>query len=90
MKFKNFDNIEYEVIYKIPTYSTTVEGLCDNPINNYPKIIVDPRLQKRRKLNVLIEEVFHAHLYDLPEWKARKFAANLGKLIYSEFMKNKE
>lgn len=90
MKFKNFEDIEYEVIYKIPVYSRAVEGLCDNPTNNYPKIIVDPQLQKRRKLNVLIEEVFHAHLYDLPEWKARKFAANLGKLIYSEFItKNK-
>jgi hypothetical protein len=36
----------------------------------------------------LIEEVFHAHLYDLPEEKARKFAANLGKLIYNRFLKN--
>jgi hypothetical protein len=36
---------------------------------------------------VIIEEVFHAHLYDLPEKKARKFAANLGKVIYSRFLK---
>jgi hypothetical protein len=26
-------------------------------------------------------------LYDLPEKKARKFAANLGKLIYNRFLK---
>jgi hypothetical protein len=36
---------------------------------------------------VLIEEAFHAHLYDLPEKKPRKFAANLGKLIYNRFLK---
>jgi len=26
-------------------------------------------------------------LFDLPEKKARKFAANLGKLIYNRFLK---
>ena len=26
--------------------------------------------------------------FDLPEKKARKFAANLGKLIYNRFLKN--
>ena len=86
MKFKNFEDIEYEVIYAVPKFSRAVEGLCDSPDTERPQIIVDPQLLKRRKLNVLIEEVFHAHLYDLPEWKARKFAANLGKLIYSEFL----
>ena len=52
-----------------------------------PQIHVDPTLMTRRQLNVLIEEVFHAHLYDLSEKKARKFAANLGKLIYNRFLK---
>lgn len=86
MTFKNFEDIEYEVIYVKPRFSRSVEGLCDSPKNKDPQIIVDPTLLKKRKLNVLIEEVFHAHLFDLPEWKARKFAANLGKLIYSEFI----
>lgn len=86
MKFKNFEDIEYELIFAIPKFSRAVEGLCDSPDTERPQIIVDPQLLKRRKLNVLIEEVFHAHLYELPEWKARKFAANLGKLIYSTFM----
>jgi len=68
MKFKNFEGVEYEVIYA-------------KPHGRYPT------LQTRRQLNVLIEEAFHAHLYDLPEKKARKFAANLGKLIYNRFLK---
>ncbi len=49
--------------------------------------MLDPTLMTRRQLNVLIEEVFHAHLYDLSEKKARKFSANLGKLIYNRFLK---
>ncbi len=87
MKFKNFEDVEYEVLYVVPKFSRAVEGLCDSPDTERPQVIVDPRLLKRRQLNVLIEEVFHAHFYDLPEWKARKFAANLGKLVYNKFIK---
>ena len=88
MKFKNFEGIEYTVNYNKPLGKYNASGLCDNPDIKNPAILVDPTLQKRRQLNVLIEEVFHAHLYHLPEKKARKFAANLGKLIYNRFLKN--
>lgn len=87
MKFKNFEGVEYTVNYNKPLGRYRASGLCDNPSNKHPSITVDPTLLTRRQLNVLIEEVFHAHLYDLPEKKARKFAANLGKLIYNRFMK---
>ena len=87
MKFKNFEGKEYEVIYAKPHYRYQADGLCDNPENKNPVIIVNPSLNTRRQLNVLIEEVFHAHLFDLPEKKARKFSANLGKLIYNKFIK---
>jgi hypothetical protein len=87
MKFKNFEGIQYTVNYNKPPLRLRASGLCDNPDIKNPQIHVDPTLLTRRQLNVLIEEVFHAHLYDLPEKKARKFAANLGKLIYSRFLK---
>jgi hypothetical protein len=87
MKFKNFEGKEYEVFYAKPHSRYRADGLCDNPDIKNPSIIVNPKLQTRRQLNVLIEEVFHAHLYDLPEKKARKFAANLGKVIYNRFFK---
>jgi hypothetical protein len=88
MKFKNFEGIQYTVNYNKPPLRLRASGLCDNPDIKNPQIHVDPTLLTRRQLNVLIEEVFHAHLYDLPEKKARKFAANLGKLIYNRFLKN--
>ena len=91
MKFKNFEGIEYTVNYKKPPARYNASGLCDSPDSDYPEIFVDPTLLTRRKLNVLIEEVFHAHLFDLSEKKARKFAANLGKLVYNKFIaKSKE
>ena len=52
--------------------------------------IIDKDLKQRRQLNVLIEEVFHAYFFELPEWKARKFAANLGKVIYNKHFKKKK
>jgi len=88
MKFKNFEGKEYEVVYAKPHHSYRADGLCDNPNTKRPSIVINPSLLTRRQLNVLIEEVFHAHLYDLPEKKARKFAANLGKLIYNRFLKD--
>ena len=88
MNIKNFDDKEVEIVYvKIPS-QYNAEGLCHNPDTiKKPLIMVDNELKPRRQLNVLIEEVFHAYFFDLPEWKARKFAANLGKVIYNKYIK---
>jgi len=77
MKFKNFEGVEYEVIYAKPHGRYHASGLCDNPNVKHPSIIVDPTLQTRRQLNVLIEEAFHAHLYDLPEYKVINLTVGL-------------
>lgn len=87
MRIKNFENKEYEIIYAKIAAKHKASGLCYSPEQKNPYILVDKDLKKRRKLNVLIEEVFHSYFFDLPEWKARKFAANLGKCIYNEFLK---
>ena len=87
MKFKNFEGIEYTVNYNKPPTRFHASGLCDSPDTDDHQILIDPTLLTRRQLNVLIEEVFHAHLFELPEKKARKFAANLGKLVYNRFIK---
>jgi len=88
MNIKNFDDKEIEIIYTIVPSKYNAAGLCENPdIYERPLIMVDNKLKPRRQLNVLIEEVFHAYFFDLPEWKARKFAANLGKVIYSKYLK---
>jgi hypothetical protein len=75
---------------KIPIYFDILNdasGYCFNPDGPTPKIIISKNLLKRRKLNVLIEEIAHAFWYDAPEYKVRKFSAQLGKLIYSLFLK---
>jgi hypothetical protein len=92
MKFKNFEGVEYSIRYLKPSphrFKFKVDGMCDNPESQKPSILIDPELKDRRQLNVLIEEIFHAHFWDLPEKKARKFAANLGKAIYKKFLSKK-
>lgn len=74
----------------IPIYFkklTDADGVCYNPYQKNSRIIIDHRLLTRRKLNVLIEEITHGFFWDLPEYKVRKFSAQLGKVIYHLFLK---
>lgn len=87
---KNFEDIVMPVCYIKPDKKGKYLGLCYNPEGHMPIILIDPKLLPRKKLNVLIEEVFHAYFFELAEWKAKRFAANLGRLIYSDFIAKKK
>lgn len=63
------------------------DGYCYNPSLKNSRIEIGKHLLSRRKLNVLIEEVTHAFFWDLPEYKVRKFSAELGRVIYRLFLK---
>lgn len=73
---------------KIPNYQKA-DGWCYDPESDDPRIVIEKNLKTRRKLNVLIEEVTHAFYWDSPEYKVRKFAAELGKIIYKLFVKKR-
>lgn len=91
MKFKNLQKIEYSIYFLKPRWNgKSFHGLCDNPKTPKPQILIDPSLKDRRRLNVLIEEMFHAHFFHLSEKEARKFSANLGKIIYKLFLAKKK
>ena len=49
IKFKNSDGIEYELVWKKPHHTYNADGLCYSPELDNPKILVDPKLKKRRK-----------------------------------------
>lgn len=74
---------------KIPVYFKNLKtgsGYCYNPAGSSPQVIISTKLRKRRMLNVLIEEITHAFWYDEPEYKVRKFSAQLGKLVHKLFL----
>ena len=78
---------------RIPLYFLNIrkdyeaEGLCYHPLEEGASILVDKNLGKKRKLNVIIEEVTHAFFYDEPEYKVRKFSSELGRIIYNRYIK---
>lgn len=79
--FKNADKIEYRIVWQKPAKSFNASGLCDSPDSKFPEIWIDPSLDKKRFIEVVIEEVFHAHCFDKNEKIARKFASNLRKIL---------
>ena len=81
IKFKNSDGVEYELIWKKPHHTYNADGLCYSPELDNPKILVDPKLKKRRKMSTLIEEVTHAFFWDKSEREVRKFSSVLAGLI---------
>ena len=81
VKFKNSDGIEYELLWKKPHHTYNADGLCYSPELDNPKILVDPKLKKRRKMSTLIEEVTHAFFCDKSEREVRKFSSVLAGLI---------
>ena len=80
--FKNADKIEYRIVWKEPRKSYKASGLCDSPDSKKPEIWVDPNLEEKRFLEVLAEEMCHAHMWDKNEKTVRRFAFNLKKILY--------
>ncbi len=80
--FKNTEKIEYKVIWKEPRKSFHASGLCDDPTSPDPEVWIDPNLEEQRFLEVLIEEIVHAHMFDKNEKTVRKLAHNLKKILY--------
>ena len=82
-----YDDIEMPRFFGHISKTYKASGFCEDPHSEQPEIWVEDRLGKRRKLNVLIEEMCHAFFFDEPEYKVRKFSAELGKIIYNRFLK---
>ena len=81
IKFKNCEEVEYELNWQSPPKSYNAEGLCDSPDSENPQILIDQNLKNNRKLSVIIEEITHAFFWNIPEYKVRKFAPRLAKII---------
>jgi hypothetical protein len=82
-----YDKISVPVYYENIAKRHDASGLCYDPLTDRRKILIENRLGKRRQLNVTIEEICHAFFWDEPEYKVRKFSAQLGKVIYNRYLK---
>ena len=82
-----WDGIRAPIYFESIDEKEKLDGVCYDPETKYRQIVVDKRLGKRRKLNVIIEEITHAFFFDEPEYKVRKFSAELGRILYKRFIK---
>ena len=87
LNIKTFFDKKIPIIFEEIDEKEVADGLCYNPYSKDAKILIDNRLGKRRRLNVLIDEITHAFFYELPEYKVRKFSAELGRVLYNQFLK---
>ena len=79
--FKNGQDIRYKIIWRQPAKSQKADGLCDNPDQPKPKILVDPNLNDKRFMEVICEEVFHAFAYEKNEKNGKKVCRYFKKIV---------
>ena len=85
--FKNTKGVEYEVIFRKPnknTYGEHCDGICYDPKDKDPKILISPYLSKQTELNTIIHEMAHAFFWDKKEYEIKKYADTMSRILYNE------
>ena len=84
--FKNTKGVEYEVLFYKPNkevYDGAV-GICDDPAEKDPKILINPYLSDQSELNTSIHEFAHAFFWDKSEKDVASFANAISRFLYNE------
>ena len=84
--FKNTKGVEYEVLFYKPNkkvYDGAV-GICDDPKEKNPKILINPSLSDQSELNTAIHEFAHAFFWDKSEKDVMSFANAISRFLYNE------
>ena len=84
--FKNTKGVEYEVLFHKPNkkvYNGAV-GLCHDPNEENPKILIDPYQTDQGELNTAIHEFDHAFFWDKSEKDVYAYANALSRFLYNE------
>ena len=81
-KFKNFEQVEYQIKLRKPHKSLECEGICDYPEKNKTnRIFVNPHQKDSLILETLIHEMIHAYIWDLSETKVTRLARSIVRII---------
>lgn len=84
--FKNTKGVEYEVIFRKPnknTYGEHCDGICYDPKDKHPKILISPYLSKQTELNTIIHEMAHAFFWDKSESEVFNYANAVSRMLYN-------
>lgn len=87
-EFQNAEGVTYQVLWRAVKQEDlrnnkikSADGCCIAPDDPNPQVIIDPNLKGKRILEVLLEEMAHAHIWDKSEKVVRRFSKNTAKLI---------
>ncbi len=80
--FSNSQGHKYEVIFKRLPANCSYIGLCDDPEEYKPRIIIMKTLKDKGLLNTIIHEFAHAFFWDSSEKNVTIFANKVTKLLY--------
>ena len=86
-KFKNADNVQYEVVFRKPNknaYGEDCDGVCHSPSLPNPKIQINPHRTEQTQLNTAIHEFAHAFFCDKPEKDIKKFSDSVSRFLFNE------
>ena len=83
--FRTYDGkVRYEVILKKPPKTYNAVGLCFDPSEDDPKILVNPNQTERQLMNTMIHELAHAFFWDSSEENVTKFGNTVTRYLYSQ------
>jgi len=89
--FRTYDGkVRYEVILKKPPKAYKAVGLCFDPTEDDPKIMINPNQTDRQFMNTIIHEFAHAFFWASGERNVTKFGNTLTRFLYSQGWRKKK
>jgi len=83
--FRTYDGkVRYEVILKKPPKAYNAVGLCFDPSEDDPKILVNPNQTERQFMNTVIHEMAHAFFWNASEENVAKFGNTVTRFLYAQ------
>jgi len=83
--FRTYDGkTRYEVFLKKPPKAYKAEGLCFDPTEDSPKIMVNPNQTERQLMNTIVHEFAHAFFWNASEANVSKFGNIVTKYLYQQ------
>ena len=82
--FRTNKGVRYELLLKKPPKCYKAEGLCYDPTESNPKILVNPNQGEKELFNTIIHEVAHAFFWHASEERVTKFANTISRYLYQQ------
>jgi hypothetical protein len=82
--FTNTKGVTYQAFFKKPDkrIGEDIDGLCDDPDDEEPKIYIRPGMSNRREMNTCIHELCHAFFWDKSETDVSRYADTVSNYLY--------